>query len=86
VTRPKIVLADEPTANLDSVTGETIIDLMKEMNRMEKTTFIFSTHDAKVMSHANSVIRLADGRITDNGAALAKPVAKRPAVKAGKKK
>jgi putative ABC transport system ATP-binding protein len=69
VTRPKIVLADEPTANLDSVTGENIIDLMKEMNREEKTTFIFSTHDAKVMSHANSVIRLADGRITDGKAA-----------------
>src|SRR5579864_857531 len=65
VTRPKIVLADEPTANLDSVTGENIIDLMKEMNRVEKTTFIFSTHDAKVMSHANSVIRLADGKISD---------------------
>ncbi len=65
VTRPKIVLADEPTANLDSVTGENIIDLMKEMNQQEKTTFIFSTHDAKVMSHANSVIRLADGKILD---------------------
>ena len=64
VTRPKIVLADEPTANLDSKTGENIIDLMKEMNRQEKTTFIFSTHDAKVMAHANSVIRLADGRIS----------------------
>jgi putative ABC transport system ATP-binding protein len=71
VTRPKIVLADEPTANLDSVTGENIIDLMKEMNRDEKTTFIFSTHDAKVMSHANTVIRLADGRITDGKAAAA---------------
>ncbi len=69
VTRPKIVLADEPTANLDSVTGENIIDLMKEMNRVEKTTFIFSTHDAKVMSHANSVIRLADGTIV-NGKAV----------------
>jgi putative ABC transport system ATP-binding protein len=71
VTRPKIVLADEPTANLDSVTGENIIDLMKEMNRDEKTTFIFSTHDAKVMSHANTVIRLADGRITDGKTAAA---------------
>ncbi len=71
VTRPKIVLADEPTANLDSVTGETIIDLMKEMNRIEKTTFIFSTHDAKVMSHANSVVRLADGKITDDGKSAA---------------
>ena len=66
VTRPKIVLADEPTANLDSVTGGNIIDLMKEMNREEKTTFIFSTHDAKVMSHANSVVRLADGKIVDD--------------------
>lgn len=63
VTRPQIVLADEPTANLDSKTGSNILDLMKEMNRSEKTTFIFSTHDAKVMSHANSIIRLADGRI-----------------------
>jgi putative ABC transport system ATP-binding protein len=45
------------------VTGETIIDLMKHMNKVEKTTFIFSTHDAKVMGHANSVVRLADGRI-----------------------
>jgi putative ABC transport system ATP-binding protein len=62
VTRPSIVLADEPTANLDSQTGETIIDLMKEMNR-DGTTFIFSTHDPKVMAHANAVIRIADGRI-----------------------
>lgn len=63
VSRPKIVLADEPTANLDSKTGEHIIDLMKEMNQLEKTTFIFSTHDAKVMTHASSIVRLADGRI-----------------------
>jgi putative ABC transport system ATP-binding protein len=69
VTRPKIVLADEPTANLDSITGENIIDLMKEMNRVEKTTFIFSTHDAKVMSHANSIVRLADGKILDKAGA-----------------
>jgi putative ABC transport system ATP-binding protein len=62
VTRPKIVLADEPTANLDSKTGETIIDLMKEMNR-DGTTFIFSTHDPKVMAHANAVVRIADGRL-----------------------
>ena len=63
VTRPKIVLADEPTANLDSKTGENILDLMKEMNRVEKTTFIFSTHDAKVMSHANSILKIADGKL-----------------------
>jgi putative ABC transport system ATP-binding protein len=63
VTRPKLVLADEPTANLDSQTGATIIDLMKELNAKEGTTFIFSTHDAKVMSHANAVVKLADGVI-----------------------
>ena len=63
VGSPQIVLADEPTANLDSVTGERIIDLMKEMNQRDGTTFIFSTHDAKVMAHADAVIRLADGKI-----------------------
>jgi putative ABC transport system ATP-binding protein len=63
VTRPRIVLADEPTANLDSVTGENIVDLMKEMNRKDGTTFIFSTHDPKVMAHANAVVRIADGRL-----------------------
>jgi putative ABC transport system ATP-binding protein len=65
VTRPQLVLADEPTANLDSVTGKNILDLMKELNRTERTTFIFSTHDAQVMSHASSVIRLADGKLLD---------------------
>jgi putative ABC transport system ATP-binding protein len=63
VTRPKLVLADEPTANLDSQTGATIIDLMKALNQKEGTTFVFSTHDAKVMSHANAVVKLADGVI-----------------------
>jgi putative ABC transport system ATP-binding protein len=65
VTQPQIVLADEPTANLDSVTGQQIIDLMKEMNRERGTTFIFSTHDTKVMNHANAVVRLKDGKILD---------------------
>lgn len=63
VVRPKIILADEPTANLDSKTGETILNLMREMNQSEKTTFIFSTHDAKVMSYANAIIRISDGRV-----------------------
>jgi putative ABC transport system ATP-binding protein len=63
VTRPKLVLADEPTANLDSVTGQNILDLMKELNRTEKTTFIFSTHDARVMEHASQIVQLADGKI-----------------------
>jgi len=65
VTRPQLVLADEPTANLDSVTGGNIIDLMKEINRKDGTSFIFSTHDAKVMSHANAVVRIADGAVVD---------------------
>ena len=74
MTRPKLVLADEPTANLDSVTGENILDLMKELNRTEKTTFIFSTHDARVMAHASSLVRLADGKLENGG-----PVAGRAA-------
>ena len=65
VTRPQLVLADEPTANLDSVTGDNILDLMKELNRTERTTFIFSTHDARVMSHASAIVRLADGKLVD---------------------
>jgi putative ABC transport system ATP-binding protein len=65
VSRPQLVLADEPTANLDSTTGQNILDLMKELNRTERTTFIFSTHDARVMAHASAVIRLADGKFVD---------------------
>ena len=68
VTRPMLVLADEPTANLDSVTGQNILDLMKELNRTEQTTFIFSTHDARVMAHASSLVRLADGKLSDSDA------------------
>jgi len=63
VTRPGLVLADEPTANLDSATGATIIDLMRDMNRRDGTTFIFSTHDPRVMSHASAIVRIADGRL-----------------------
>jgi len=72
VTRPALVLADEPTANLDSKTGETIIDLMKEMNQVEKTTFIFSTHDARVMAHAHTIINIADGQIVGSQTPAAK--------------
>jgi putative ABC transport system ATP-binding protein len=66
VTRPKIVLADEPTANLDSVTGEAILKLMKKMNAELGTTFIFSTHDQKIVDIANHVIRLKDGLVSEN--------------------
>ncbi len=65
VTRPQLVLADEPTANLDSVTGQNILDVMKELNRTLRTTFIFSTHDAKVMANATTIVRLADGKLVE---------------------
>jgi putative ABC transport system ATP-binding protein len=65
VTRPSLVLADEPTANLDTGTGTSIIELMKQINEQDNTTFIFSTHDPGVMAHADRVIRLVDGRIAD---------------------
>jgi putative ABC transport system ATP-binding protein len=65
-TRPRIVLADEPTANLDSKTGESIIELMKRMNAEIGTTFVFSTHDASIVGIADHVIRLHDGKVTEN--------------------
>lgn len=65
VTNPDIVLADEPTANLDSVTGASILELMREMNRIEKTTFIFSTHDANVLKYAQRVVKIKDGKFED---------------------
>jgi putative ABC transport system ATP-binding protein len=63
VTKPKVVLADEPTANLDSKTGEQIIELMKKINGEQNTTFIFSTHDAGIVEIADHVIRLKDGLV-----------------------
>ncbi|MFP4417208.1 MAG: ABC transporter ATP-binding protein [Chitinivibrionales bacterium] len=63
VTKPDIVLADEPTANLDSKTGAAILDLMKEMNERYHTTFIFSTHDSNVMKYAKNVVQIQDGVI-----------------------
>lgn len=62
-THPKIILADEPTANLDHKTGEGILRLMKEINRREQTTFIFSTHDARVMAMADQLIHIEDGEL-----------------------
>ena len=63
VKEPRVVLADEPTANLDSVTGEEILKLMLDMNKRTKTTFIFSTHDPMVMSYARRLIKVHDGQI-----------------------
>jgi len=64
ITNPKLVLADEPTANLDTETGTEILRLMKKMNREHKTTFIFSTHDPKVIEYADKIYHIRDGRIT----------------------
>lgn len=63
-TNPKIVLADEPTANLDHKTGDGILTLMKEINRQFHTTFIFSTHDRRVMAMADRLVRIEDGEIS----------------------
>ncbi|MCX7024475.1 MAG: ABC transporter ATP-binding protein [Spirochaetes bacterium] len=63
VTRPLIVLADEPTANLDSGTGIRIVELMRSINESDKTTFIFSTHDAHIMREAKRVINVLDGKV-----------------------
>ena len=60
---PSIILADEPTANLDSKTGESILTLMKQINETERTTFIFSTHDFRIMEMADRVVSVADGRL-----------------------
>jgi putative ABC transport system ATP-binding protein len=67
-TQPKIVLADEPTANLDHKTGESILQLMKDVNDKFKTTFIFSTHDWRVMEIANRLVRIEDGQIATQDA------------------
>ena len=63
VSNPSIVLADEPTANLDSVTGQGLLDIMTRMNQTKKVTFIFSTHDNMVMEYARRLVILRDGRV-----------------------
>lgn len=73
VTKPKIVLADEPTANLDSKTGQAIIQLMKKLNEELDTTFIFSTHDPDIVAAVDHVIRVQDGRIVEQARSGARP-------------
>jgi putative ABC transport system ATP-binding protein len=63
VTGPAVVLADEPTANLDSHTADSLLDMMEELNRKRGITFLFSTHDPRVMERARRIIRLRDGRL-----------------------
>lgn len=63
VKKPEIVLADEPTANLDSKTGAEIVELMEKLNKEEKITFVFSSHDPKIIEKGSRVIQLRDGEI-----------------------
>jgi putative ABC transport system ATP-binding protein len=63
VTRPAIVLADEPTANVDSATADALLDIMQQLNKDYAVTFLFSTHDQRVMDRAHRLIRLRDGKI-----------------------
>jgi putative ABC transport system ATP-binding protein len=65
-SRPRVVLADEPTANLDSGTATQLLELMAELNREDGVTFLFSTHDPLVMDAARRVVRLHDGRVVDD--------------------
>jgi putative ABC transport system ATP-binding protein len=65
-SRPKFVLADEPTANLDSKSATTLLEIMEKLNHEEKITFIFSTHDARVVKMAHRVITLEDGRVVSD--------------------
>ena len=65
VNNPSIILADEPTANLDSATGGLLLDLMQKMNKEKNITFIFSSHDKQVMDRAGRLVILRDGKIAE---------------------
>jgi len=60
---PRLVLADEPTANLDGENAEALLQMMRDLNRQQNITFIFSTHDPRVMAHAGRIVTLVDGRV-----------------------
>jgi len=66
VSRPALVLADEPTANLDSKTADGLMELFRELNERHRTTFVIATHDKRVMSYAKRLIRMLDGRIVED--------------------
>lgn len=66
VSKPALVLADEPTANLDSKTADELMGLFVDLNERHGTTFVIATHDQLVMSHARRLVRMLDGRIVDD--------------------
>ncbi|WP_018339104.1 ABC transporter ATP-binding protein [Butyricimonas synergistica] len=65
-SKPKFILADEPTANLDSKSAENLLDMMEKLNQKENITFVFSTHDPRIMSKARRIITLEDGKIIND--------------------
>jgi putative ABC transport system ATP-binding protein len=67
-TRPKLLFADEPTGNLDAATGQTVIDLMVELNRETGTTLVLVTHDPELASRARRILRLSGGRVVSDSA------------------
>jgi putative ABC transport system ATP-binding protein len=71
VKKPKLVLADEPTANLDSTTGASIIELMREIQVEARTTFVFATHDPQLISHADELFAIRDGKLVEHRTGVA---------------
>ena len=63
---PSLIIADEPTANLDSANAQQILDVMREMNETQQITFIFSTHDPRLINHVRRTVWLEDGQITSD--------------------
>ena len=78
VHRPALVLADEPTANLDTHNATQLIDLMRGLNQSLGLTFIFSTHDARLLEHTPRIVRLTDGQVTSDTRTAERPIAKIP--------
>ncbi len=71
ISSPSLVLADEPTANLDGATGQEILEIMKDLNKERAVTFIIATHDERIVKYADRVVRIADGRIVGQATNLA---------------
>jgi putative ABC transport system ATP-binding protein len=76
---PEVVLADEPTAHLDSVTADGVLDLMQELNTERRVAFVLATHDPRVVARARRVVTLRDGRLEDGHPGSGRPESSRPA-------
>jgi putative ABC transport system ATP-binding protein len=74
VSDPALILADEPTANLDSVTATALLEVMEQLNRAHGTTFVYATHDPQVMERAHRLIRLRDGQVTSDVVHTSRPI------------